>query len=712
MEAASPATVHQLKISLHGATPPLWRRIQVPSLASLGFVHSVIQEAFGWEGFHLHRFSDARGREWGDLASSDGGATFADEEEADLATVLRVERGVLWYVYDFGDGWRHQIEVEKIMPLERSVTYPACTDGQSAAVPSEDIGGIWGLRELVRLVTHPDEEPPEHFADLVSHLRQEGYDPGAFDLGDLNARLANLRVREADKPFRTRTRTRQQVQRLTEEDLDFCTCGQCQAGDPVRSADGGYLTEDVLDEAEVFPAITLPPRTELAACARRAPLIGDAMNLAEWCASGRQVTGKGVLRRAEARQAVEELRLWQRDKALTDPGARAKALEGLRSAGDLPVLDAPWRFALHNGLITIRSGRAVPGPELPGPGDDERLLSFWQAMFTDEVGGLHDMGARVLPGMFGMLGDQFPSVVFPVLKFLYLLPDGEWLHIDGVLSSFDIQRRGAGTSLLSIFVIESTARLLKILSDFGAGDADWGTGQWRGDEAAATAMFGNAPLTRPDYRMRLTPLGRYGLNSILVSDGHTAHVVGDLAAADAVTLLDALPSYDPAAFGTEVAGWLAGRDEASAVTELLAAASGTDPALAGRRVAAVGALTLAKPDGAREILRVVAADGPDGSRQVAAGALANLGEEPPGYRQAAQQWLLVDLLTALSAGDLRSSLTPDLLGTVTANADDLWRSRHPATIDAMEATAAALRDSDKTLAKRLRRSAHKARGRG
>ncbi|MGH3281217.1 MAG: plasmid pRiA4b ORF-3 family protein, partial [Trebonia sp.] len=298
----------------------------------LGFVHAVIQQAFGWEGFHLHRFTDDHGREWGDPSFLDGEATFTDEEEADLATVLRVEKGVLWYVYDFGDDWRHRIEVEKIMPSQRSDAYPVCTDGRRAAVPAEDIGGIWGLHELVHLVTHPGEEPPEHLEDLVSYLREKGYDPGAFDCAELNARLATMPVREADKPIRTRTRTRRQVQRLTSEDLEFCTCGQCEAGDPVQSVSGGYLTEEVLDEAEVFPAITLPPRAELAAGARRSPLIGDALGLAGWCASGRQVTGKGVLRRAEARQAVEELRLWQRDDALADPGIRAEALAGLRDS--------------------------------------------------------------------------------------------------------------------------------------------------------------------------------------------------------------------------------------------------------------------------------------------------------------------------------------------------------------------------------------------
>jgi hypothetical protein len=58
--------------------------------------------------------------------------------------------------------------------------------------------------------------------------------------------------------------------------------------------------------------ITLPPPAELAAQARRVPLIDDALRLAGWCAPGRQVTAKGVLKPPAARQTVEELRLWQR----------------------------------------------------------------------------------------------------------------------------------------------------------------------------------------------------------------------------------------------------------------------------------------------------------------------------------------------------------------------------------------------------------------
>jgi hypothetical protein len=115
-------------------------------------------------------------------------APFADEEEIGLGQVLRAEGAVLWYEYDFGDDWRHRIEVEKIAPAEPGVAYPRCTGGRRAAPPADDIGGIWGLEEIVYLVAHPEEDPPDHLEDLVFQLRDEGYDPGAFDPADLHLR--------------------------------------------------------------------------------------------------------------------------------------------------------------------------------------------------------------------------------------------------------------------------------------------------------------------------------------------------------------------------------------------------------------------------------------------------------------------------------------------------------------------------------------------
>lgn len=508
-----------------------------------------------------------------------------------------------------------------------------------------------------------------------------------------------------------KTPMQRRVQRITRDDLKFCTCGQCQVGDPVQSVDGGYLTEEVPAEAQVLPVITLPPRAELAAAACDAPLIGDAVRLAEWCSTapgGRQVTATRVLRPAVAREAVEELQLWRRDPALSNPDARGRVLAALRSAGDLEVLDIPWQFAAENGFIAIRSGRAVPGQKLPGRDDASQVLACWLGAFEDNVGELQGMGTGVMPGMFGMmLGDYFGSYVFPILMLLYRQPADEWLDVRSIASALGADKG----NLLTVFVVETAARLLRIFELCGAAEVDRSSAEWRADHAAVTVVFGDLETEVPGFRMRPTPLGWYGIGNLLAAEGHVVPVAGDLASADAVALLDGLPAYDPESLSAEVTGWLRGRDAESAVTQLLGAVPDADPGFAARRVMAITVLTFAKPSGpSLEILRETLATGSDGQRHVAAGVLASLGEEPASYRDNLQPWLLVDMFTAASAVGMPGDLLPDLLDPVRAQADRLWRSGHPAAADSLEAMAAAVRNADKALAKELRRSAHKARG--
>ena len=713
MPTAPNRTVHQLKISLQGAAPPLWRRIQLPSEASLGFLHDVIQQAFGWDDSHLHRFEGGRGREWGDPSRDSGffGPPVADEEDAALNSVAPAEGAALWYEYDFGDSWRHKVDVEKIIPVDPDATYPRCTGGRRAAPPAEDIGGVWGLEEIVYLVEHPQETPPEHFEDLVSHLRTTGYDPRAFDPAELSRELSGLTPRTAAGS--TGKRTRRQVQRLTSGDVAMCTCGHCQPGDPVRSFDGGFLTEEVPVDTQVFPAVALPPAAELAAQARRAPLVADALTLAAWCAPGRPVTAKGVLKPALAREAVEDFGLWRRDAELADPDVRADVLGHLRSAGDVPALDVPWQFALRNGFIAIRSGRAVPGAELPRGDAVEEFLPVWEKAFAAEIDALDEQGAGIMPGMLGMMGAFFDSAVFPVLQVLYRHQNGRWLDVAGLLEAFELD--GGKASQLQVgFVVETAAQLLKILSDFGAADVDQGDIRWRGEYAAVSLVVSDFPLELPNFRLRLTPLGTHGVRNLLLRDGHTARLVGELAGVDAATLLDELNVADLTLDG-EVRGWVAARGEQAAVTQLLEAAEGTAVDLARRRAAAIAVLTLLKPGDGRDVLRAVAESGPDGSRQVAAGVLANLGEEPPGFAQTARPWLLVDLLAVFVSvagqGEVPAEVPAELLEAIRPQAGNLWRGDHPAAADLLQAAAEAIRDTDSALAKELRRSAHKARGR-
>ena len=45
---------YQLKISLQGISPMIWRRFLVPETLTLYELHRLVQIGFGWEDYHLH----------------------------------------------------------------------------------------------------------------------------------------------------------------------------------------------------------------------------------------------------------------------------------------------------------------------------------------------------------------------------------------------------------------------------------------------------------------------------------------------------------------------------------------------------------------------------------------------------------------------------------------------------------------------------------
>lgn len=55
-DQSEPSTVHQLKVTLEGIRPPIWRRIQVREDISLFKLHKILQEVMNWYDYHLHQF--------------------------------------------------------------------------------------------------------------------------------------------------------------------------------------------------------------------------------------------------------------------------------------------------------------------------------------------------------------------------------------------------------------------------------------------------------------------------------------------------------------------------------------------------------------------------------------------------------------------------------------------------------------------------------
>lgn len=184
----TPRNVYQIKVTLKGSKPPIWRRIQVTSDTGLYELHHILQVVMGWEDYHLHQFIIG-GRYFGQPHPDYGfDLEMVDETTVKLNQVVSGVKTKFTYEYDFGDGWEHTILIEKILPLEAGEHYPACLTGRRAC-PPEDCGGIWGYAYLLEAIQNPDHPEHEHLLEWVGG----GFDPEAFDLDEINRALKGLK---------------------------------------------------------------------------------------------------------------------------------------------------------------------------------------------------------------------------------------------------------------------------------------------------------------------------------------------------------------------------------------------------------------------------------------------------------------------------------------------------------------------------------------
>ena len=188
-QPAPSSTLYELKITLRGSDPAIWRRIQVPGDIKLDRLHRVFQIAMGWEDSHLHQFVKpplvySVPSEMG-YASPDQ----RDERRFRLADLVRRKRASFIYEYDYGDSWKHDVVVEKIVPAGPEEKRAVCLAGENAC-PPEDCGGIWGYYELLEAVKDPNDEEHEEMLEWLG----EDFDPGRFDLENVNATLGKLKL--------------------------------------------------------------------------------------------------------------------------------------------------------------------------------------------------------------------------------------------------------------------------------------------------------------------------------------------------------------------------------------------------------------------------------------------------------------------------------------------------------------------------------------
>ena len=180
-----PDSIYQLKVTLNNSKPLIWRRIQVNSDITLYKLHQILQVVMGWFNSHLHQFI-VRGQYYG-TPDPDFGFEVKNEKRIKLNQIVSRAGDKFIYEYDFGDGWKHIILLEKILQPEAGVRYPICLEGKRAC-PPEDCGGIWGYYNLLKAIQDPAH--PEH-EDMLEWLG-DGFDPEEFDLEVINEELKTI----------------------------------------------------------------------------------------------------------------------------------------------------------------------------------------------------------------------------------------------------------------------------------------------------------------------------------------------------------------------------------------------------------------------------------------------------------------------------------------------------------------------------------------
>lgn len=168
---------YRLQVTLEGVEPLIWRELEVSADIPLPELHSVLQILMGWQDYHLHLF-EGRGGTFGD---PDSELEMEDEREFKLRDLVFEAGSTLVYEYDFGDSWRHRIELVGIRPGGPGSA--RCLAGGRSA-PPEDCGGPPGYQQLLEAIADPVHPEHEELAGWAGD-----FDPERFDLRSVNRLL-------------------------------------------------------------------------------------------------------------------------------------------------------------------------------------------------------------------------------------------------------------------------------------------------------------------------------------------------------------------------------------------------------------------------------------------------------------------------------------------------------------------------------------------
>lgn len=173
--------VLEFKVSLLGTEPLVWRKFLAHDFIKLSELHMLIQMTMGWEARHLYEFK-INGISFMEKDDEIGGNA-VDPESAILSDVIGIVKKFT-YIYDFGDGWQHEVEIINRCDHDPKLKYPICIAGENAC-PPEDCGGIYGFDQLKKTLKTKNSKAKDEALEWLGGY----YNPNSFDPNFVNKHL-------------------------------------------------------------------------------------------------------------------------------------------------------------------------------------------------------------------------------------------------------------------------------------------------------------------------------------------------------------------------------------------------------------------------------------------------------------------------------------------------------------------------------------------
>ncbi|RDI40036.1 plasmid pRiA4b ORF-3 family protein [Falsibacillus pallidus] len=195
---------YEVKITLNGSYPPIWRRFLVPNTVTLEEFHEIIQCSFGWMDRDFIYFKDESStyiiREPEEyvnttlLSLPSINKVFAHEMK--LGNFLYFEKQKIEYMYDLRNRWSHTVLLEK--KLDKKIKLPVCIDGKRAN-PLEYSGNIKHYQKYIKdpNTLHPGSD---FFLNMLKNQLQT-HDPQYFNKEELTEIFSTLVLQQPKDSF-------------------------------------------------------------------------------------------------------------------------------------------------------------------------------------------------------------------------------------------------------------------------------------------------------------------------------------------------------------------------------------------------------------------------------------------------------------------------------------------------------------------------------